>query len=106
MSDLTMPPEPDTLVKMIQSLPVTIGMIAQEAGPTGYGLARALQSAGLPVTIAAPSRIPRPVSPTNKTDRLDGRKLAEFAASGLLRPIAIPSEHEEAFRSLVVDGIN
>ncbi|MEG3638346.1 IS110 family transposase [Magnetococcus sp. PR-3] len=101
LTDLTMPPEPTTLIQMLQSLPVMVGMFAQEAEPTGYGLARALQSAGLPITVAAPSRIPRPVAPTHKTDRLDCRKLAEFAASGLLRPIAIPSEHEEAFRTLV-----
>lgn len=46
------------------------------------------------------SRIPRHVSPTNKTDSLDCRKLAEYAASGLIRSIAIPSEKEEAFPSL------
>ncbi|MEG3641427.1 hypothetical protein [Magnetococcus sp. PR-3] len=43
---------------------------------------------GLAITVAAPSRTFRPVSSTNKTDRLVCRKLAEFAASGLLRPIA------------------
>ena len=50
--------------------------------------------------MAAPSRIPRPVAATNKTDSLDCRKLAELAASGLIRPIAIPSEKEEGFLSL------
>jgi transposase len=40
-------------------------------------------------------------APTSKTDRLDGRKLAEYAASGLLRPIAVPTEDEEGFRALV-----
>jgi len=44
--------------------------------------------------------LPRPVTATNKTNSLDCRKLAELAAAGLIRPIAIPSEKEEAFRSL------
>lgn len=101
LADVTMPPEPALLIRMLRSLPVTIGRIAQEAGPTGYGLARALASAGYSIIVAAPSRVPRPVGPSNKTDRLDCRKLAEFAASGLLRPIAIPSEQEEGFRTLV-----
>ena len=39
--------------------------------------------AGIPVIVAAPSRIPRPVAPTSQTDRLDGRKRAEYAASGM-----------------------
>jgi transposase len=32
---------------------------------------------------------------------LDGRKLAEYAASGMIRSIAIPTEEEEGFRSLI-----
>jgi transposase len=75
--------------------------VVYEAGPTGFGLARRLTRAGIPVIVAAPIRIPRPVAATSKTDRLDGRKLAEYAATGMLRPIAVPSEEEEGFRALV-----
>ena len=64
-------------------------------------MARRLIRAGIPVIVAAPSRIPRPVAATSKTDRLDGRKLAEYAAMGMLRPIALPTEEEEGFRALV-----
>ena len=75
--------------------------MAYEAGPTGFGLARALEAAGLPVLVVAPSRVVRPVSSGAKTDRLDCLKLAEYAMRGMLKPIAIPSETEEAERSLV-----
>jgi transposase len=33
--------------------------VAYEAGPTGYGLARACAQAGIACTVAAPSKIPR-----------------------------------------------
>ena len=99
--DWTTPASPRAVTDTLLSLPCPIGMVVYEAGPTGFELARTLEYSGIPVTVAAPSRIPRPVSPTNKTDSLDCRKLAEYAATGLLRPIAIPTKQEEAFRLLV-----
>lgn len=86
--------------QLVVSLPVHIGAVCYESGPTGFGLARSLKTAGINVIVAAPSRIPRPIAATNKTDSLDCRKLAELAASGLLTPIAIPTVEEEAFRAL------
>lgn len=100
IKDWSSPAEIASLTQKLSSLPVEIGAVCYEAGPTGFGLARSLRAAGIKVIVAAPSRIPRPVSPTNKTDSLDCRKLAEFAASGLIRSIAIPTMNEEAFRSL------
>jgi len=95
------PSKPKTLIDTLKALPCTIGDIAYEAGPTGFGLARAIPAASLPVTVVAPSRVPRPAVRGNKTDRLDCIKLAEYASKGLLKPIAIPTEEEEAERSLV-----
>ncbi len=100
IKDWTCPSDIKALTRALRSLPVIIGAVCYEAGPTGFGLARSLESVGIKVIVAAPSRIPRPVAATNKTDSLDCRKLAELAASGLIRPIAIPTEQEEAFRSL------
>jgi transposase len=51
--------------------------------------------------VVAPSRIPRAVAPGAKTDRLDCIRLAEYGAKGMVKPIAIPSEEEEAERSLL-----
>lgn len=98
--DWSSPADVASLTKILSSLPVLIGAVCYEAGPTGFGLARSLKAVGIRVIVAAPSRIPRPVTATNKTDSLDCRKLAELAAAGLIRPIAIPNEREEAFRSL------
>ena len=55
---------------------------------------------GIPVLVAAPSRIPRPVSKTGKTDRLDSMKLAEFLAQDMLKGIAVPSRDEFALREM------
>lgn len=95
-----MPASPGVLTSLLSSLGIRIGAVCYEAGPTGFGLARHLERAGIRVLVAAPSRIPRPVAATNKTDGLDCVKLAEYAASGLVRGIAIPTEREEAFRTL------
>lgn len=75
--------------------------VAHEAGPTGFGLAREVEGAGLRAIAAAPSRIPRPVTPGAKTDRLDCLKLAAHAAKGMLKPIAVPTVQEEARRTLL-----
>jgi len=95
------PASPEAVVDQLQRLRVPVAAVAYEAGPTGSSLARALQQAGLPVLVVAPSRVPRPVRAGAKCDRLDCLKLAQFAARGMLRPIAVPTVQEEARRSLV-----
>lgn len=92
---------PATLLQKLQDLNITIAGLAYEAGPTGFSLARTIESAGIKVIVAAPSRIPRPVLHGAKTDKLDCIKLAKYAAKGMIKPIAVPTEKEEARRSLV-----
>ena len=91
---------PQLLVKQLRSWEVEIGSVAYEAGPTGFGLARALEEAGIKAIVAPPSRIPRPVSKGAKTDRLDCIALAIYASKGMLKSIALPSRDQEAKRSL------
>src|SRR5215207_112932 len=43
--------------------------VAYEAGPTGFGLARALEAAGIGCVVAAPGKIERPAQDRIKTDR-------------------------------------
>ncbi|WFS63008.1 IS110 family transposase [Pseudodesulfovibrio thermohalotolerans] len=100
VKDWTCPADATALTRLVMSLPVEVGAVCYESGPTGFELARSLEAEGVTVVVAAPSRIPRPITATNKTDSLDCRKLAELAASGLIRPIAIPSVEAEAFRAL------
>ena len=95
------PSDPGMLASQLIHLGLRIALVVYEAGPTGFGLARALEAKGLPVFVVAPSKILRPVRPGAKTDRLDCLKLAEFAAKGLAKPIAVPSQEEEADRSLI-----
>ena len=98
---LVTPASPEFVVEFLSSLPIHIGSVAYESGPTGFSLARALQQAGIPVICAAPSKIPRAVTPGAKCDRLDCLKLADYAAKGMLKPIAIPTVEEEARRTLL-----
>ena len=88
------------LIQQLQPLKKAIQWIVYEAGPTGYGLARALEKANLPVQVISPAHTPQPAKRQSKTDRLDCRKLAEYAAKGLLQPVTIPTEQEEADRQL------
>jgi transposase len=75
--------------------------VAYEAGPTGYGLARACAAAGIGCTVAAPSKIPRAPGDRVKTDRRDAERLARLLRLGELVAVRVPEPHEEAARDLV-----
>ena len=92
--------DPKGFVKQVKELGIKVALVAYEAGPIGFSLARALEASGVAVAVVAPSRVMRPVSAGAKTDRLDCLKLAELGMRGMLKPIAVPSREEEAIRSL------
>lgn len=71
-----------------------------EAGPTGYGLARALRAAGWDCEVIAPSKVPKKPGERIKTDRRDAVKLAQNHRSGELVAIVVPDEADEAIRDL------
>jgi len=89
------------IAQMLQKLTPGLKQIVYEAGPTGFSLARTLRAASLPVAVIAPSKTPRPAAQQSKSDRLDCRKLAEFAAKDLLVEVAIPGKQQEADRQIV-----
>ena len=95
------PADPHGLLALIKRLDIQVSLMVQEAGPTGFGLARAFKGQGIRVIVAAPSRIPRSVAPGAKCDRLDCIRLAELGARGMLKSIAIPTEQEQAHRCLL-----
>jgi transposase len=74
--------------------------VVYEAGPTGYGLQRALAQRGYPCQVIAPSLIPKRAGDRIKTDRRDGLRLAELARAGELRAVWIPDPADEAIRDL------
>src|SRR5262249_11633865 len=78
-----------------------IAQVAYGAGPPGLGLARRLRAEGLKAQVIAPSKLLAPVGPEAKSDRLDCRRLAQLAAKGLLHPVRVPTEPEEADRQVL-----
>ena len=72
-----------------------------EAGPTGFGLARAASERGLDLRVAAPGSIPRAPGDRVKTDRRDAKRLVRLFAAGELSFAFVPSEADEQFRDLV-----
>ena len=61
------------VVRSLSRFQPGLKQIVYEAGPTGYGLARALRKAGLPTEVNAPGKTPQPANPDSKSDRLDCR---------------------------------
>ena len=75
--------------------------VAYEAGPTGFGLSRALTGAGVGCVIAAPGKIERPSSDRVKTDQRDAERLVRLLMINALVAIRVPTDSEEAIRDLV-----
>lgn len=72
--------------------------ITYEAGPTGFGLARALDEAEHMVQVAAPSKLIRPPGDRVKTDRNDALLLARLDRAGDIVAVRIPTRSQEAAR--------
>jgi transposase len=72
-----------------------------EAGPTGFGLARAAREGGIDVRVAAPGSIPKGPGDRVKTDRRDAVRLVRLLAAGELSFAFVPSVADECFRDLV-----
>jgi transposase len=96
----SVPPRSEETVAWLGSLPGPV-RVAYEAGPTGYGLARACAQAGIACTVAAPSKIPRAPGDRVKTDRRDAERLARLLRLGELVAVRVPDPLEEAVRDLV-----
>src|SRR5262245_11495758 len=95
------PARPEVLLERIRPLREGIAQVVYEAGPTGYALARRLRSEGYNAQVIAPSKLLAPVGPEAKGDRLDCRRLAQLSAKGLLHPVRVPTEQEEADRQVL-----
>jgi transposase len=75
--------------------------VVYEAGPTGFGLARALAAAGLRCEVAAPSKLQRPSGDRVKTDARDAMHLARLLRLDEVTSVVIPSQSQEDARDLV-----
>jgi transposase len=95
------PARPEVLLERLSPLREGIAQVVYEAGPTGFTLARRLRSEGYDAQVIAPSKLLAPVGPEAKSDRLDCRRLAQLSAKGLLHPVRVPTEQEEADRQVL-----
>jgi transposase len=84
----------------VRGLPGPVRVV-YEAGPTGFGLARALAGEGIECLVAAPSKISRPAGDRVKTDARDAMLLARLLRVGDIVAVRVPTEDEEAARDLV-----
>jgi transposase len=88
------------VVGWVRRLPGPVA-VAYEAGPTGFGLARAFRAVGIRCVVVAPSKLERPPGDRIKTDKRDAARLARLLHIGELPEVRVPSEAEEAARDLV-----
>jgi transposase len=95
-----LPPAVEAVVGWVGSLPGPVA-VAYEAGPTGFGLARALEQVGVRWVVVAPSKLERPAGDRVKTDRRDAQRLARLLQLGELPAVRVPTVAEEAARDLV-----
>ena len=75
--------------------------VAYEAGPTGFGLARALADAQIDCVVAAPSKLIRPAGDRVKTDGRDAAHLTRLLRLGEITAVTVPEADVEAVRDLV-----
>jgi len=71
-----------------------------EAGPTGYGLHRLIESLGHTCLVVAPSLVPKKAGDRVKTNRRDAEGLAKLLRAGVLTSVWVPDERHEAMREL------
>ncbi len=91
---------PGQVVEFLATLPGRVRAV-YEAGPTGFGLARAGVDRGIDVRVVAAGKVPRASGDRVKTDRRDAERLARLLAAGELRFAFIPSVADEQFRDVI-----
>jgi transposase len=70
-------PSFEHIQEWIKQLPGPVA-VAYEAGPTGFGLYRALTDAGIRCEVVAPSKLQKPAGDRVKTDSRDALHLARL----------------------------
>jgi transposase len=95
---LRMPPV--EVVGFLASLPGPVRAV-YEAGPTGFGLARAALDRGIDVRVVAAGKVPRASGDRIKTDKRDAERLARLLAAGELRFAFVPTIADEQFRDVI-----
>ena len=92
-------PANEQVLAWVGALPGPVA-VTYEAGPTGFGLARAFAAAGIRCEVFAPSKLERPPGDRIKTDRRDARRAARLLHIGEIPGIRVPTVVEEDARDL------
>jgi transposase len=93
-------PAHDHIRSWVRELPGPVA-VAYEAGPTGFGLARALRADGIRCEVVAPSKLQRPAGQRVKTDAKDALHLARLVRLDEFTAVRVPDVEEESARDLV-----
>jgi transposase len=93
-------PEHEQIRSWLAGLPGAVA-VAYEAGPTGFGLARALTAAGIRCEVVAPSKLQRPSGDRVKTDAKDALHLARLLRLDEYVAVSVPTVEQENARDLV-----
>ena len=93
-------PDPQVVINWLGRLPGPV-VTTYEAGPTGFGLSRAITAAGFGCVVAAPSKLLRPAGDRVKTDARDAVMLARLLRLEEIVPVRVPTVCQEAARDLV-----
>ena len=93
-------PGHEEVIGWLRSLPEPCA-VAYEAGPTGFGLARALTAVGIRCEVAAPSKLQRPCGDRVKTDARDAMHLARLLRMDEVTCVVVPTCEQEDARDLV-----
>jgi transposase len=93
----------EATTKLVRKLATRHGRLTfcYEAGPTGYGLYRLIESLGHDCIVVAPSLIPKKPGERVKTNRRDAVGLAKLLRAGELTAVWVPDARHEAMRDLV-----
>jgi transposase len=94
---------PAAVERLIRKLAGRYGKLhfCYEAGPTGYGLYRQIQTLGHACLVIAPALIPKRPGERVKTNRRDAVTLARLHRAGELTGVWVPDAVHEAVRDLV-----
>lgn len=93
-------PAHDHIRGWVRGLPGPVA-VTYEAGPTGFGLYRALTAAGIRCEVAAPSKLQKPSGERVKTDAKDAIHLARLLRLDEITPVVVPTIEAETARDLV-----
>lgn len=92
-------PDHGEIVAWLNDLPGPVA-VTYESGPTGFVLARSINASGIRCSVAASSKLQRPVGDRVKTDIRDARHLARLLHLSEIVEVQIPSVEQESARDL------